>query len=96
LIHSRPIMLGSRTDDGHAISQLKAGMEKRGLLNKIKDLPKTNLVRIALTETGEQKYRQTQAIQSIQNVFSVQPEKERSELSGYLMQLWDRSSRAGE
>ena len=38
--------------DNHATSQLIVRMEKRGLLKKIKDLPRPNMVRIALNGGG--------------------------------------------
>jgi DNA-binding MarR family transcriptional regulator len=77
--------------DSHATSQLIVRMEKRGLLKKIKDLPRPNMVRVALTEEGEQMYKKTQNIKSITSIFSFLSEEETGQLSGYLQTLWDKA-----
>ncbi len=82
--------------DDHAISQLTARMEKRGLLKKNKDLPSTNMVRISLTETGEQMYLQTRTIQSIRDIFSSLSSEDREQLASFLNKLWDKASRIDE
>jgi DNA-binding MarR family transcriptional regulator len=81
--------------DNHATSQLIVRMEKRGLLKKIKDLPRPNMVRIALTEDGEQMFRKTEKsehIKSIRSIFSVLSEEERERLSAYLQKLWSKAA----
>jgi len=48
----------------HSISELLDRMEKKGLVTRAKDLDKKNLVRIVLTEKGEQAYSCSTRIES--------------------------------
>ena len=43
----------------HTVSTLLTQMEKRGLITKTKDLERRNLVRIEVTEKGEELYRRS-------------------------------------
>jgi len=63
----------------HTISTLLKQMEKQGLVRKIKDLDRKNLVRIEVTEKGEQAFRQStegrKAIDDILNCLSDEEAK---------------------
>jgi DNA-binding MarR family transcriptional regulator len=57
--------------EAHAISQLLERMEQRGLITRNKDLPRKNMIRIALTSEGENKFRNTKEIKSLIPIISV-------------------------
>jgi DNA-binding MarR family transcriptional regulator len=78
--------------DNHATAQQVVRMEKRGLLRKVKDLPRTNQVRVVLTDYGEEMYQKSQKNKSIHEIVSVLSEKERDQLSIYLYKLWEKAT----
>ena len=54
----------------HSISGLLARMEKQGLVRKVKDLDRKNLVRVVITEKGQQAYQQSTKRESIHRIMS--------------------------
>lgn len=54
----------------HSVSGLVSRMEKKGLVRKVKDLPKKNLVRVAITDKGEQAYSRSLKIDSLRRITS--------------------------
>ena len=77
--------------DNHAIAQLIVRMQKRGLLKKVKDLPRPNMVRVVLTEYGELMRNKTKKFKSIEDIFSTLSEKERNQLTKDLQRLWAKA-----
>ena len=78
--------------DNHATAQQVVRMEKRGLLKKVKDLPRSNQVRVELTPYGEQMFQKSEKIKSIYGILSVLSEKERKQLSTYLYKIWEKAT----
>ena len=64
-------------------------MEKQGLVKKVKDLDRKNLVRITLTEEGHQAYRESIKRESIHRIMSSLSEEERQQLKSSLLKLRD-------
>ena len=77
--------------ESHTVSGLLCRMEKQGLVKKNKDLDKKNLVRVSLTESGEQVYNQTIKRESIHRIMSSLSEKERQQFNSYLERLRDEA-----
>ena len=75
----------------HSISELLNRMKKEGLVRKVKDLERKNLVRVVITEKGQQVYRQSTKIESIRRVISSLSEEERQQLRSCLETLRDRA-----
>ena len=67
----------------HTVSALLNRMEKQGLVRKIKDLERKNLVRIALTKKGEEAYRQSRRMKVIPKILSCLSLEERDNLRSY-------------
>jgi DNA-binding MarR family transcriptional regulator len=82
--------------DNHATAQLIVRMEKRGLLKKVKDLPRPNMVRVVLTDYGEQMYQKSHKIKSLNEILSVLSEEEREQLSAFLYRIWEKASEINE
>jgi len=66
-------------------------MEREGLVRKVKDLDRKNLVRVAITEKGHQVYRQSTKIESIRKVLSSLSKEEQQQLMSYLETLRDKA-----
>jgi DNA-binding MarR family transcriptional regulator len=75
------------------ISGLLDRMEKVGLVERVKDLPKKNLVRIRITEKGRQAYKESLKRESIHEIMSCLPEGERKQLASILVKLRDRTAK---
>jgi len=64
----------------HAISKQSARMEKDGLIKRIKKTPKSNLLKLELTDRGLALAQLAQQSESIDLVFSVLSREEREML----------------
>ena len=71
----------------HGISTLVSEMEKEGLVNKVKDLSRKNLVRVEVTEKGREAYKQASKREAIHHIASALSEEECQQLSTYLKKL---------
>jgi len=71
----------------HSVSGLISRMEAEGLIKKVKDLPRKNMVRVELTEKGQQAYEHSTKRASINRIMSSLSEKKKQQLSSYLETL---------
>jgi DNA-binding MarR family transcriptional regulator len=78
----------------HTVSAILDRMEKQGLIKKVKDLPRKNIVRVTLTEKGEEAYAQSSKTKSIRNIMSCLSPEERDTLRGYMERLRDEAIEA--
>ena len=75
----------------HSISGLLSRMEKQGLIKRVKDLPKRNMVRISLTAKGEELYKISTQRVTMHEIFDVISDEERKIIWDYLQRLRDRA-----
>ncbi len=75
----------------HDISMLIDRMQKEGLVRKVKDLERKNLVRVELTGKGQRAYGHATKRVAIHRVMESLSEKERHQLSLYLEKLRGRA-----
>lgn len=71
----------------HSVSGIINRMEKAGLVRRVKDLGRKNLVRIVITETGQQALRQATKREAIHSIMSSLSRKERQQLRSCLEKL---------
>jgi len=71
----------------HTVSGLLNRMEKQGLVRKVKDLERKNMIRIVLTEKGEQAYQRSREVKVVDKILSCLSPKERDSLRTYLKAL---------
>ena len=72
----------------HTLSMLLKQMEKQGLVKKVKDLERRNLVRVVVTEKGEEAYRQSREnAKVIDEIISCLSQEEKANLLAYLEKL---------
>ena len=74
----------------HSVSELLTGMEKDGLVKKMHDLEKKNLVRVTLTNKGKQAYNLSVKRELIDNTLSSLSEEQRRKLRAYLKIIVDK------
>lgn len=75
----------------HTVSGILSRMEKKGLLRKTKDLDRKNLVRVSLTDKGQQAYYQSAKLESFRQIISSLSEDKRQQLSSWLKTLRERA-----
>jgi len=75
----------------HTVSGLLGRMEKEGLVKQVKDLPRKNLIRIVLTERGEEAYKKSREMKVIREVMSSLSLRKRQSLRAYLETLRDKA-----
>ena len=75
----------------HSVSGLLSRMEKQGLIKRIKDLPKRNMVRVVMTEKGETAYDQSTKRTTMHEIIGILSENERRRLWDDLEKLRDKS-----
>jgi len=75
----------------HTISGLLKRMERDGLIRMVKDLDRKNLVRVALTEKGQQALDQSRKREAIHYVMSTLSLEEQQQLSSSLDKLLSRA-----
>jgi DNA-binding MarR family transcriptional regulator len=71
----------------HTVSALVDRMARRGLVKKVKDLDRKNLVRVVLTEKGQKTYELSTKRGPIHRIMSELSEKEKDVFRDYLVRL---------
>jgi DNA-binding MarR family transcriptional regulator len=72
----------------HSVSALVDRMVKRGLVKKVKDLDRKNLVRVVITEKGQQMYDLTTKRGPIHRIMSTLNSSEKKALTGHLEKIY--------
>lgn len=72
-------------------SGLLTRMERKGLVRRVKDLGRKDLVRIAITTKGEQLHRLASKRESIHRIMTALSENERRQLESCLVKLRDKA-----
>jgi DNA-binding MarR family transcriptional regulator len=75
----------------HSVSGILSRMEKKGLVRRLKDLDRKNLIRVVLTEKGREAYYQSTKQESIRQIVSSLSEEERQQLTSCLHTLRDKA-----
>jgi MarR family transcriptional regulator, organic hydroperoxide resistance regulator len=77
--------------DTHSITQLLVRMEKRGLVKRVKDLPRQNMIRVVLTPKGLAAFKQTRGKKTIPKIMSVLTPEEKKQCEIIMNKLRDRT-----
>jgi DNA-binding MarR family transcriptional regulator len=71
----------------HVVSRQAASMEKKGLIKRIKNTPKSKLLKLELTEKGLGIIKFARESKSIEKIFSCLSEEERQQMESNLKRL---------
>ena len=71
----------------HVISRQTMRMEKDGLIRRIKDTPKSNLLRLEITEKGMEILKISEKSKSIDAIFSFLSEEDRRQIESTLIRI---------
>ena len=75
----------------HSVSSIISRMEKQGLVKKVNDLNRKNLVRVCLTDKGRQVYHEAIKRESILKILSCLTETEAQQLALFLKKVRDEA-----
>jgi DNA-binding MarR family transcriptional regulator len=75
----------------HTVSGLLQRMEKEGLVRKVKDLERRNIIRVAITEKGEEAYQRSRDKNVIHEILASLSQEQQDNLRPYLETLRDRA-----
>jgi len=76
----------------HGISMLISRMVKKGLVRKVSDLARKNLVRVEMTDKGQRAYDYAVKLVSIHRIMAVLSKQERRQLNLLLGKLCDKAA----
>jgi len=76
----------------HSTSELISRMQKKGLVTKSKGLNRGNVVRVTMTEKGEQTFNQSGKKGCIHKIVSALTKEEQQHIKTYLWKLFSKSS----
>ncbi len=75
----------------HSVSELVDRMEKAGLVRRVSDLAKRNLVRVELTDKGRDIYEHSLAEEPVHRIMASLSNEEHEQLRTILGKLWDEA-----
>jgi DNA-binding MarR family transcriptional regulator len=71
----------------HSVSGLLSRMEKQGLIKRVKDLPRRNMIRVVMTKKGEEAYKFIIQRTTMHDVMSVLTKQEKKAMWDILLKL---------
>ncbi len=77
----------------HSISDFLKRMERDGLIRRVKDLDRKNLIRVKITEKGREAIHNARKMESIHKIMSSLTKEEHQQLRAILIKLWDKAIR---
>lgn len=77
--------------ESHSVSSILDRMEKQGLVKKVKDLDRKNMVRVYLTDKGQKVYDKAAKRESICEIISCLSDEERRQLISSLKKLRNKA-----
>jgi MarR family transcriptional regulator, organic hydroperoxide resistance regulator len=83
---SRELMRNPNT-----VTELLFSMEKDGLLKRVKDMPRKNMIRVELTEKGLEAYHRVTRGQSISEILSVLTKEEQRQMVAHLERVKNKA-----
>jgi DNA-binding MarR family transcriptional regulator len=75
----------------HTVSEQLKSMEAKGLIRKVRDLQRQNLIRVEITERGLEAYRQSAKRKSTRELMSVLDKEDQVQLWTLLAKLRERA-----
>jgi len=75
----------------HTVSGLLGRMEKQGLVRQVKDLERKNMIRVAITEKGEEAYQRSKELKVIRTILSSLSPEQREVLRPYVETLRNKA-----
>lgn len=75
----------------HTVSGLLERMEKQGLVRRVKDMERKNMIRVVITEKGEEAYQRSKNAKAARSILSSLSPEQRDTLRPYLETLRNKA-----
>ena len=75
----------------HTVSEQLKSMETKGLIKRIRDLERQNLIRVEMTEKGYKAYQQSARWKSTRDIMTVLTKEEQLQLWAYLARIREKA-----
>lgn len=75
----------------HSVSDFLKRMERDGLIKRIKDLARKNMIRIEITDKGREAVHEARKIASVHKIMAVLSKEEHQQLMVIMQKLWDKA-----
>ena len=75
----------------HSVSDFLKRMERDGLIKRIKDLARKNMIRIEITDKGRESVHNAKKAESVHKIMAVLSEEEHRQLMAIMQKLWDKA-----
>ena len=75
----------------HSISDFLKRMERDGLIRRVKDLDRKNMIRVTITEKGREAVHDIKKMESLHEIMSSLTKEEHQQLRTILEKLWDKA-----
>jgi DNA-binding MarR family transcriptional regulator len=75
----------------HSVSDFLKRMERDGLIKRIKDLKRKNMIRIEITDKGREAVHNAKKIEPVHKIMAVLSNEEHRQLMAIMQKLWDKA-----
>ncbi len=75
----------------HSVSDFLKRMERDGLIKRIKDLARKNMIRIEITDKGREAVHNAKKIEPVHKIMAVLSNEEHRQLMVIMQKLWDKA-----
>ena len=75
----------------HSVSDLLKRMERDGLIKRIKDLARKNMIRVEITDKGREAVHNAKKIEPVHRIMAVLSKEEHQQLMVIMQKLWDKA-----
>ncbi|MCH8865013.1 MAG: winged helix DNA-binding protein [Chloroflexi bacterium] len=75
----------------HSVSDFLKRMERDGLIKRIKDLKRKNMIRIEVTDKGREAVHNAKKIEPVHKIMAVLSNEEHRQLMAIMQKLWDKA-----
>ncbi len=75
----------------HSVSDFLKRMERDGLIKRIKDLARKNMIRVEITDKGREAVHNAKKIEPVHKIMAVLSNEEHRQLMAIMQKLWDKA-----
>lgn len=75
----------------HSVSDFLKRMERDGLIKRIKDLARKNMIRVEITDKGREAVHNAKKIEPVHKIMAVLSNEEHQQLIVIMQKLWDKA-----
>ncbi len=75
----------------HSVSDFLKRMERGGLVKRIKDLDRKNMIRVEVTDKGREAVHNAKKMESVHKIMATLSKEEHQQLKAIMQKLWNKA-----